>query len=94
MNFDSVAYQVPAHWLSAIVNGDETSFDYYDDPKDYKAYKLFCEHEVLDAIVEVPDDAEAYFSSWHDATAYGVLPCSVIDCTFHYPKSKRLNLPM
>lgn len=92
MDFDAIDYQVPAHWLSAIVNGDETSFDYYDDPKDYAAYKAFCEHEVRDATVSLADDAEAYFSSWHDAAAYGVLPCDVIDCTFLYPKHEQLSL--
>lgn len=53
MNFQSIEYTVPSNWLSAIVNGDETSFDYYDDPKDCRACKAFCKHEVKDAIVEV-----------------------------------------
>jgi len=92
MLFDSVDYQVPAHWLSAIINGDESSFDYYDDPKEYAAYKAFCTHEVQGAMVEVTEDSEAYFSHWHDATAYGVLPCSVVDCVFHYPRHEQLSL--
>ena len=94
MDFDSIEYTVPAHWLSAIVNGDESSFDYYEDPKDYAAYKAFCEHEVKDAMVEVAEGAEEYFSRWHDATPYGVLPCSVVDCTFHYPKHEQLSLTL
>lgn len=94
MDFDSIEYTVPAHWLSAIINGDESSFDYYDDPKDYAAYKAFCEHEVKDAMVEVAEDAEEYFSRQHDAITYGVLPCSVIDCTFHYPKHEQLSLTL
>jgi len=84
MNFNSIEYTVPAHWLSAIINGDETSFDYYDDPKDYRAYKGFCEYEVKDATVEVVSE-EPYFDSFHDARGYGVLPCNVVDCIFHYP---------
>jgi hypothetical protein len=84
MDFNSIEYAVPAHWLSAIVNGDETSFDYYDKPKDYKAYKAFCEHEVKDATVEVVGEEE-HFAHSHDATGYGVLACSVMDCIFHYP---------
>ena len=82
---------MPEHWLSAIVNGDETSFDYYDDPKDYKAYKAFCKHEVKDAIVEVAGE-ESYFARSHDATGYGVLPCNVVDCVFHYPLTEQLEL--
>ena len=92
MNFNSIEYTVPSHWLSAIVNGDETSFDYYNDPKDYKAYKAFCEHEVKDATVEVVSDEE-YFAHSHDATGYGVLPCSVVDCIFHFPVTEQLAIP-
>ena len=92
MDFNPVEYTVPSHWLPAIVNGDETSFDYYDDPKDYKAYKAFCEHEVKDATVEVVSDDE-YFAYSHDATGYGVLPCSVVDCIFHFPVTEQLAIP-
>ena len=84
MNFDTVDYIVPAHWLSAIVNGDESSFDYYDDDADYESYKLFCEHDVRDAIVEVISE-DSYLAHYHDARGYGVLPCSCVDCKFHYP---------
>lgn len=92
MTFYSIQYTVPAHWLSAIINGDETSFDYYDDPKDYKAYKAFCEHEVKDAIVEVVGEEE-YFARNHDATCYGVLACNVVDCTFYYPLATQQQVP-
>lgn len=91
MNFQSIEYTVPSNWLSAIVNGDETSFDYYDDPKDYRACKAFCRHEVKDAIVEVVSQ-EPYFSRSHDAEPYGVLPCYVADCIFHFPLTKQLEL--
>lgn len=91
MNFNSIEYTVPSHWLSAIVNGDETSFDYYDNPKDYKAYKAFCEHEVKNATVEVVSDDE-YFARDHDATGYGVPPCAVADCIFHFPVTEQQTL--
>jgi hypothetical protein len=84
MKFESVEYTVPSHWLSGIINGDETGFDCDDDPKDYRAYKAFCEREVRDATVEVVD-GEGYFQPFHDARGYGVLPCAVHDCIFHYP---------
>lgn len=84
MTFDSVEYTVPSHWLSAIVNGDESSFDYYNDEADYQAYLAFSEHEVRNAIVEVVSD-EGYFAKYHDARGYGVLACDVVDCIFHYP---------
>ena len=80
MSFHTVEYAVPAHWLPAIVNGDESSFDFYDDPADFAAYRSFCETELKDAIVEVVSD-EAYFSHDNDG---GILPCDVVDCLFHY----------
>jgi hypothetical protein len=92
MIFNSIEYTVPAHWLSAIINGDETSFDYYDNPEDYKAYNEFCEHEVRDATVEVVGE-ESYFARFHDATGYGVLPCNVVDCIFHYPLAVQQQIP-
>jgi hypothetical protein len=92
MIFNSIEYTVPEHWLSAIINGDETSFDYYDDAKDYEAYKAFCELEVSNATVEVVGE-ESYFDSFHDARGYGVLPCNVVDCIFHFPDTAQTELP-
>ena len=91
MSFNSIEYTVPAHWLSAIINGDESSFDHCDNPKDYEAYKAFCEHEVKDATVEIAFE-ESYFYSFHDAREYGVLPCNVVDCIFHYPATVQTEL--
>lgn len=91
MNFDSIEYAVPAHWLSAIINGDESSFDCYNDPKDYKAFNAFCEHEVKDATVEVVSE-EPYFANNHDANDCGVLPCDVVDCIFHFPLTIQTEL--
>ena len=92
MIFSSIEYTVPEHWLSAIINGDETSFDYYDDAKDYEAYKAFCELEVSNATVEVAGE-ESYFCVYHDARGYGVLPCHVVDCIFHFPDTAQAELP-
>jgi hypothetical protein len=39
MNFTKSTLLILGHWLSTIINGDETSFDYYDDPADYRAYR-------------------------------------------------------
>ena len=70
--------ETPEHWVSSIVNGDESSFDYYADDSDYEAYKAFCEQEIPpNAVIEVGDNA--YFNPWHDAKPYGVLPCIVVD---------------
>lgn len=73
------------------MNGDESSFDYYNDSKDYRAYEAFCEHEISNATVEVVGE-ESYFASSHDASGYGVLPCDVVDCIFHFPVTEQLLL--
>lgn len=78
--WEAVVLEIPEHWLSAIINGDESSFDYYDDAKDYQAYQAFCEHELSDGWTIADQEDESYFSNYHDATNYGTLPCSVVKC--------------
>lgn len=78
--WEAVTLEIPAHWLSAVINGDESSFDYYDDAKDYQAYKAFCEHELSNGWTIADQEDESYFSNCHDATNYWVLPCSVVKC--------------
>ena len=78
--WEAVTLEIPEHWLSAIVNGDESSFDYYNDAKHYQAYKAFCEHELSDGWMIADQEEESSFSNCHDATNYGVLPCSVVKC--------------
>lgn len=78
--WEAVTLDVPEHWLSAIVNGDESSFDYYDDPADYEAYKQFCAGELSDGRhVSAYAEGEE-FSTCHDASSYGVKACSVVRC--------------
>jgi hypothetical protein len=84
MKFETIEYTVPEHWICAIVNGDESSFDYYDNPADYAAYQAFCNHEIKSAMVEVVGE-ESYFAHYHDASGYDVLACHVVDCLFHFP---------
>lgn len=78
--WEAVTLEIPEHWLSAIVNGDESSFDYYDDAKDYQAYKAFCEGEFADGWMIADQEEEFSFSWHHDASDYGALPCNVVKC--------------
>jgi len=78
--FEAMTLSIPSHWLSAIVNGDESSFDYCDDPKDYRAYEAFCEGELSDGWSVTSTAEESEFSKSHDATGYGVLACDVTTC--------------
>jgi hypothetical protein len=81
-------YIVPAHWIAAIINGDESSFDYYNNPKDRKAYHNFMANEPghqlgerENIVWEVVGDSEPEFSNIHDAIGYGVLPCDCVEMT-------------
>ena len=68
---------VPDHWICALINGDETSFDYYDDPKDYESYQQFCQKELPPGcIISVVDDSEGNFMKYHHARDYDVLACN------------------
>jgi hypothetical protein len=78
--WEAMTLEIPEHWLSAIVNGDESGFDYCDDTQDYRAYKAFCEGEPSDGWRVSSCDGEGQFSRSHDASAYGVLPCNVVTC--------------
>jgi hypothetical protein len=39
-------FTAPSNWASALINGDETSFDYYNDKQDYSLYKECIENLI------------------------------------------------
>lgn len=78
--FEAKTLEIPSHWLSAVVNADESSFDYYDDPADYRAYQAFCRDELSDGWQVSGYEDEGSFSNCHDASSYGVLACNVVEC--------------
>jgi hypothetical protein len=85
MKFQTSELLIPAHWLSAIINGDESSFDYYDDPQDYAAYQEFCAQEIGSATVSIDYEEESSFYRYHDAQPYGVLACDCVKATLLVP---------
>lgn len=88
MNFTKSTLLIPEHWLSAIINGDETSFDCYDDPADYRAYQRFCTNEIGAATVSLPDNCEGSFYHYHDASPYGIKACNCVEATLLTPWRK------
>ena len=77
MKFNSFKMYVPDHWLSAVVDGDESSFDYYDDQQDFEAYKAFIYKEIPDnPYVDTVPGTDGNFMKHHHATDYGVLACN------------------
>lgn len=67
---------LPSYWASALVNGDESGLE--DE-----------EQEQLDAWTKdnpnlycIDVSEETFFSKYHDAADYGVLPCDCANFTF------------
>ncbi len=69
-------YWLPAHWASALVNGDTTGLDDADE-------------NMLDWVMTAEDlsapiacGEEVSFLKYHDAQPYGVLACDCLEYTF------------
>jgi hypothetical protein len=73
---EAITLDVPQHWLSAIVNGDESGLD----DKDSAQLKAFCDGELPDGWYISSYDDEGEFMTYHDARPYGVLACDVVKC--------------
>lgn len=78
--WEAKTLSVPSHWLSAIVNGDETGFDHSNDRRDYRAYEAFCAEELSGGWNVTNCEDEGGFAHSHDASAYGVLACDTTEC--------------
>lgn len=66
--------ELPAHWASYLINGDESSFE----PEDGTA------HRECRAVYGDPVDVSevTFFARHHDATSFGVLACTCATYTF------------
>lgn len=71
---------IPEHWLPAIVNCDDSSFDYSGDAIEYCAFLHFCQEELSDGWDLTGWEEESSFCSDHDASAYGALAGNVTEC--------------
>ena len=71
--FTEIEMTLPSHWVVALINGDESVFEY--DDSEYDQYNKFCaemdkEHHSWWA---VDCDEESQFMKWHDVQHLGVL---------------------
>jgi len=77
-------YELPAHWASALINGDDSGLE----EEDLIALEKFERYMALVYkqcwCVDVGE--ETWFSNYHDATKFGVLPCDVALFTFDITK--------
>lgn len=83
--FDVETYDLPEHWASALINGDESGLEDEDaaalgrwESATRGADSFFC--------VDVSDSGGGDFRRYHDAEPFGVLACDVATFTFHRHK--------
>ncbi len=79
-------WDLPAHWASALINGDESGLD-ADDIAALEAFTAdmveeFGQCSAVDCGGEHYED----FRRYHDASSYGVLACNVLPFTFDMRK--------
>jgi hypothetical protein len=75
-NFEAITLDVPEHWLSALVNGDESGLS----DEDSAQLEAFCNGELSGGWDISSCDGEGDFMTYHDARPYGVLACSAVKC--------------
>jgi hypothetical protein len=72
----TISLDLPAFWGSSLINGDDSGLEE-------------AEQEQLDAWLQdnptlscIDVSEETFFSKYHDAAEYGVLPCDCSEFTF------------
>lgn len=83
MKIETDTVTAPSHWASALINGDESNFDYYADPEDRANYERFCAWLTANRW-SVCDCGESYFA--HQPYVPGVgtmLSGDVLDYTVY-----------
>jgi hypothetical protein len=74
--WEAKTLDVPSHWLSALVNGDDSGLD--DD--ECRQLEWFCRDELSDGWNITAWEDESSFMRYHDAQPYGVLACDSVEC--------------
>ena len=83
--FEAKTLDVPAHWLSALVNGDESGLT----DKECAQLEAFCDQELVDGegvwnVTSYSEESE--LMRFHDAQPYGVLACDAVTVLAMRPK--------
>lgn len=73
---ETLTYRLPAHWASALINGDTSGLE----PDDEAQLDAFMAGEELSSPIDVGE--EEFFCTYHDAKGYGILACDCLDYTF------------
>lgn len=79
--WEAKTLEVPEHWIPAIVNCDDSAFDYTGDPTEYRAFLHFCQEELCDGW---------NISAWEEESSFryqcGASACDVTECLLTRPK--------
>jgi hypothetical protein len=80
MVIETEIYELPVHWATALMYGEEDSLD-DDDLRAFDAFhKMMIETWGKCWCIDMSD--ESSFSKYHDARTFGVLACDVASYTF------------
>lgn len=78
---EHIFYQVPAHWIDALIKDDNSVFDKL--PEERRAFTQFVSNFIKGGSI-LSVGQSSYFSKHHDARPYGMLPCDVVDVKVVY----------
>ena len=70
-------FELPLHWLPALVNDDNSHMDDVEIARLDRFIKHQLEHYEIFNVVSY---SEPYFSGWHDAREFGELAGDVCEC--------------
>lgn len=73
---ETSTYKLPAHWASALINGDYSGLEEQDEEQ---LMRVIAGEDLPDPI-DCSDEPE--FLKYHDAQPYGVLACDCLTFTF------------
>jgi hypothetical protein len=72
----TISLDLPSHWACPLINGDESGLE---DEEQGQLDAWIKDNPRL-SCVDVSE--ETFFSKYHDAADYGVLPCDCAEFTF------------
>ena len=83
MGQDFGTWDLPAHWASALINGDDSGLEHDDKQAlaDFTA-DMVRQFGTCDP-VDVGGEHYTEFRRYHDASSYGVLACNCLPYTFN-----------
>jgi hypothetical protein len=77
-------YELPIYWGPALINADMTGYSTLELRQIERFLEAMIEFHGTCWCIDVGDDL--WFSAYHDAREFGVLPCDVATFTFDVTK--------